>query len=55
MCVFPALIFVQNIMLVRVMLEGKDKQQIDELLNRLVEQLEERLSDNEDCKRMAGI
>ena len=41
--------------LVRVMLEGKDKTQIDELLNTLVERLEERLSDNEDCKRMAGI
>jgi phosphoglucosamine mutase len=41
--------------LIRVMLEGRDKQQIDELLNTLVERLEERLSDNEDCKRMAGI
>jgi phosphoglucosamine mutase len=41
--------------LIRVMLEGRDKKQIDELLNTLVERLEERLSDNEDCKRMAGI
>jgi phosphoglucosamine mutase len=41
--------------LIRVMLEGRDKNQIDELLNTLVERLEERLSDNEDCKRMAGL
>ncbi len=41
--------------LIRIMLEGKDKNKIDELLTRLVEQLEERLSDNEDYKRLAGV
>ena len=40
--------------LIRVMLEGKDQQQIEALCDWVVEQLEERLSQNEDHKRMAG-
>ena len=40
--------------LIRVMLEGKDQQQIELLCDWLVEQLEERLSQNEGHKRMAG-
>ena len=41
--------------LIRVMIEGKDKDQIEELVNTVADQLEERLSQNEDCKKMAGI
>ena len=39
--------------LVRVMIEGKDKEQIEKLAAELVDKLEERLSNNEDHKRMA--
>ena len=41
--------------IIRVMIEGKDKDEIAALLDKLTEQIEERLSDNEDCKRMAGL
>lgn len=40
--------------LIRVMIEGKDKAQIEALVDMVVEQLEERLSQNEDQKRKAG-
>lgn len=41
--------------LIRVMIEGKDKTLIEELVATICDQLEERLSRNEDCKKMAGI
>lgn len=41
--------------LIRVMIEGGDKEQIEQLAATVSEQLEERLSQNEDCKKMAGI
>ncbi|MDL2232265.1 phosphoglucosamine mutase [Ruminococcaceae bacterium OttesenSCG-928-L11] len=40
--------------LIRVMIEGADKQQIEELVATVADQLEERLSQNEDHKRMEG-
>lgn len=40
---------------IRVMIEGREQTEIETLLDGLTEQLEERLSDNEDCKRMAGL
>jgi phosphoglucosamine mutase len=40
--------------LIRVMIEGKDKDEIEALATKVVDELEERLSQNEDQKRMAG-
>jgi phosphoglucosamine mutase len=41
--------------IIRVMIEGKDQEQINKLCDTVIEQLEERLSQNEDHKRLAGI
>lgn len=41
--------------LIRVMIEGKDEAMINELAAEVAELLEECLSDNEGCKKMAGI
>lgn len=41
--------------LIRVMVEGKNKEKIEQLCASVCEKLEERLSQNEDCKKMAGI
>ncbi len=40
---------------IRVMIEGKDKQEIDALVSQVAEALEERLSQNEDCKKLEGF
>ena len=41
--------------LIRVMIEGKDKAEITALIERTAEQLKERLSSNEDHKRLEGF
>ena len=41
--------------LIRVMIEGKDEKEITALAATVAEQLEERLSQNEDCKRLEGF
>jgi phosphoglucosamine mutase len=40
--------------IIRVMIEGKDQAQIEAMCAAVSDQLEERLSQNEDLKRMAG-
>lgn len=41
--------------LIRLMIEGKDKEQIEALSAKVAEQLEERLSRNEGCKTLEGF
>lgn len=41
--------------LIRVMIEGKDQEEITALADRLAEGIGERLSQNEDCKRLEGF
>jgi len=41
--------------LIRVMIEGKELPMIEQLAQELAEQLKERLSNNEDCKKLEGF
>gem|GEM_PF-4760928 len=41
--------------LIRIMIEGRDKGEIAALADQVADQLKERLSQNEDCKKLEGF